>query len=504
MRILSTIGKANMNYRIGIVALLHESNTFITQNTTLAHFQQDTLLTGEAIRERFADAPHEVGGFFAGLGAADNVEIVPIFAARAIPYGPIEASTFDQLIETMVQQCEAAGPLDGILAAPHGATVAEGRPDADGYMLSRLRELLGPDRTLIATIDAHANVSPAMADATDALVSYRTNPHLDQRQRGVEAAQLMVKTLTSGRRLHQLAAFPPVAINIQNQNTSAMPLRPRWEAADALRELPEVASLSLVLGFPYSDVAEMGCSAILVSYEDVPAARRQELLDQLTTILTENPDCFEPEFTSPAEAVQQAGQQPGLTCMLDMGDNAGGGSPADSTILAHELHRQKIGPSLAVIFDPEAVAQVTATDFQNGSEVSIGGKTDSLHGEPLQVAVELLSTADGKFRESEARHGGFSEFDQGATAIVRTLDSDLTLMLTSQRVPPFSLSQLTTFGIEPKEYRAIVAKGVIAPMAAYQPVADRFIHVNTQGSTCADMLQMTYHHRRQPMFPFER
>lgn len=492
-----------MKYRIGIVALLHESNTFISQNTTLAHFQQDTLLSGDAIRERFAEAPHEVGGFFAGLDAADDVEVVPIFAARAIPFGPIDAETFETLIATMVQQCQAAGPLDGILAAPHGATVAQGRPDADGYMLAQLRELLGPDRPLIATIDAHANVSPQMVDATDALVAYRTNPHLDQRQRGIEAAQLMIQTLTDGRRLRQSAAFPAVAINIQNQNTSALPLKPRWDAADALRALPEVASLSLVLGFPYSDVAEMGCSAILVSYDDVPASRRQELLDKLELLLTEDRQIFEPDFISPAEAVRRAGEQPGLTCLLDMGDNAGGGSPADSTILAHELHRQQIGPSLVCLYDPQAVAVVTSAKFQNGDEVEIGGKTDSLHGQPLRVRVELLATADGKFRESEARHGGFSDFDQGATAIVRTVDSHLTLMLTSNRVPPFSLSQLTTFGIEPRDYRAIVAKGVIAPMAAYQPVTDRFVHVNTPGSTCADMLQMEYRHRRKPMFPFE-
>ena len=169
----------------------------------------------------------------------------------------------------------------------------------------------------------------------------------------------MVETLRSGRRLRQSAAFPPVAINIQNQNTSALPLRPRWEAADALRELPEVASLSLVLGFPYSDVPEMGCSAILVSYDDVPAARQQALLDQLESLLTDQRETFEPVFISPAEAVRRAGEEVGLTCLLDMGDNAGGGSPADSTILAHELHRQQIGPSLVCIFDPEAAERPT-------------------------------------------------------------------------------------------------------------------------------------------------
>jgi microcystin degradation protein MlrC len=114
----------------------------------------------------------------------------------------------------------------------------------------------------------------------------------------------------------------------------------------------------------------------------------------------------------------------------------------------------------------------------------------------------VLGLYDGKFQETSTRHGGFTEFDQGRSAVVQT-SRGVTLLLTSRRVPPFSLAQLTSCGLDPARYRVIVAKGVIAPQAAYREICDRMILVNTPGVTCADMTQLEYAHRRRPMFPFE-
>jgi microcystin degradation protein MlrC len=90
----------------------------------------------------------------------------------------------------------------------------------------------------------------------------------------------------------------------------------------------------------------------------------------------------------------------------------------------------------------------------------------------------------------------------GKTAIVET-EGGLTLMLNSRRVMPASLRQLTQCGLEPADFRVIVAKGVHAPVAAYAPVCKTIIRVNTPGPTTADMRQLSYNHRRRPLFPFE-
>ena len=100
------------------------------------------------------------------------------------------------------------------------------------------------------------------------------------------------------------------------------------------------------------------------------------------------------------------------------------------------------------------------------------------------------------------RHGAFSDFDQGRTAIIESRDG-LTIMVTSKRMVPFSLQQLRSCGLDPSGFRLLVAKGVIAPIAAYREVCPNLIRVNTPGSTCADMTRLEFRNRRRPMFPFE-
>jgi microcystin degradation protein MlrC len=118
--------------RVGIIALLHESNTFISRPTTIERFEENLLATGEQVRDKLAGTHHEVGGFFAGL-AAEKIEAYPLFAARAMPFGVIEAGAFSQLVERLMDALCASRPLNGLLVAPHGATVAENAADADGF-----------------------------------------------------------------------------------------------------------------------------------------------------------------------------------------------------------------------------------------------------------------------------------------------------------------------------------------------------------------------------------
>jgi microcystin degradation protein MlrC len=275
--------------RVGIIGLLQESNTFIDGKTTLQHFEDDLFLIGDAILEQMADAPHEVGGFLEGLKTV-NIEVVPIFLTRSIPYGVIEAQAFDSLISTMLNELEKAGPLDGILAAPHGATVAENQPDADGYWLSEVRKAVDSDVPIVTTIDPHANLSEAMVNATNAIIAYSTNPHLDQREKGIKAAELMTRILQKEVRPVQYAAFPSMAINIQSQNTSQSPLSDLYQTAQELAQHPDVLSHSIVLGFPYADVSEMGSSVIVVTDNSTQLAK--ETAEQIGDIMWERRNTF--------------------------------------------------------------------------------------------------------------------------------------------------------------------------------------------------------------------
>ena len=291
-----------------------------------------------------------------------------------------------------------------------------------------------------------------------------------------------------------------MAINIQRQHTSEPHLSPLYRLADSQIERDKVISNSILLGFPYADVAEMGSAALVITDNDEPLART--LVAELGQWMWRHRRDFVGELIDVDAALDQCRVPDGSVCLLDMGDNVGGGSSADGTFIARALHAHRIADAFVCIFDPESVNVAEQAGVGNEAELRIGGKTDSLQGDPLTVRVTVQSMHDGTFAEAKVRHGGISRFDQGRTAIVVT-EFGLTIMLTSRRMVPFSLEQLRGCGLDPAKFRVLVAKGVNAPVAAYQEVCKHFIRVNTPGSTRADMTKLEFHHRRKPMFPFE-
>ncbi len=139
-----------------------------------------------------------------------------------------------------------------------------------------------------------------------------------------------------------------------------------------------------------------------------------------------------------------------------------------------------------------------------GSTVTlrVGGKTDDMHGRPIPVQGRVKTLSDGRFTEEEPRHGGRRFYDQGTTAVVETEEGD-TIILTSRRTTPTSLEQVLSVGVRPHRKQIIVAKGVVSPRPAYEPIASEILLVNTPGSTSADLSSFDYKHRRRPLFPFE-
>lgn len=487
--------------RVGIISLIHESNGFIKTPTTLEMFQRDRLVSGQEMYEMCASELGEVNGFLSGLDDA-GIEPVPIFFARTPPSGAITSETCDSLMELMFSRLAEAGQLDGILANPHGANMGEGDEyrDLDGHWLTRLRQTVGAETPIICTIDPHCNLSARMINACDATIAYRTNPHLDQRERGIEAAGMMARTLAGEIKPVQAAAFPPIAINIERQRTETEPCRSLYQLADEMLEGPEVLSNSIVLGFPYADVEEMGSALITVTDNDPRLAA--ELSNQLSAHLYVHRCDYAGQFITIEEAIDEALQLDPPVCLLDMGDNIGGGSTADGTLLAHAMHNRGGIRGYVCLFDQESVRETESAGVGNKVSLKMGGKIDDQHGPPLEAEVTVLSLHEGKFRESEVRHGGRTEFDMGRTALVET-ENGLTIQLTSNSCAPISLGLMTSCGLRPDSFQIVVAKGVQSPVPAFDPVCTALIRVDTPGSTRADMRQLHYDHRRKPLFPFE-
>jgi microcystin degradation protein MlrC len=464
----------------------------------MRNFEEGHLFFGEKIIEEYKDAFHEIGGIIEVL-SKNPVEFIPIMYAEATPGGVIDTATSEELLSKLISELETKLPLDGLMVVPHGAAVSEISDDFDGHWLGLVRECLGKI-PIIGTLDPHANISLKMTETVDAFVAYKTNPHIDQREVGRQAASMMLDTLAKKIKPLQKMLPSQVAISIEQQYTSSEPCLGLYRLANKLYREKGVLSISILLGFPYADVYDMG-SAFLVITDNRPSLA-DTILVKLEHYLQKNHKLFLGEKFSIDNAITLAGKSVKPVLLLDMGDNVGGGSPGDSTFLLHALESKNNLNSFICINDPEAVQRIKDCVPDQIQELKIGAKTDRLHGTSLISEVRLKKIVNGKFFETAPRHGGQVNYNMGLTAIVETLNGT-TIMLTSKRTPPFSLQQLLQFNIDPADFDVVVAKGVQAPIAAYSSACPTIFRVNTPGVTTADMKQFTYKKRKIPLFPFE-
>ncbi len=482
--------------RIAVAGFMHESNTFNPLKADRAAFLAQSLSFGPDWVAEWRDAHHEVGGFVEGVDAAGH-ELVPLAMAWATPSGPVTDDIFDEVTGHIIRELRRQKP-DGLLLALHGAMVVESHPDGDGEVLARLRQTLGAEFPIVVTLDLHGNISERLVGHATAAIAYRTCPHVDQRERGLQAADLLLRTLRGEVRPRQALAKPPVIVNIMTHDTSEEPLRSLMERARALERQPGILAVSLLPGFAYADVPQMGPAVIVVT--DGDAGRAQDESERLGRELWADRERLTAELPDPAAAVAEALQITGLPAVLvDTGDNVGGGSAGDGTILLAELLRQGATDAVVCLYAPDEACQCAAAGIGNEVRLSVGGKVDRHHGEPMPVAGRVRVLHDGTYIEPEVRHGGKRVNHMGLTALVDLPGRNL-LVLNSLRHPPFSLGQLTCLGIQPRRQRILVVKAAIAYKAAYAPIAGAIIAVDTPGLTAVNPRRFTYRHIR-PMYP---
>ena len=388
-------------------------------------------------------------------------------------------------------------PVDGCLVVPHGAAVSETFADMDGHWLSLLRGKVGGKVPVIGTIDPHANVSGLMAASTNGLIAYKTNPHIDQRKVGKEAALMLARYLRNEILPLQKLFQVPLIISLEQQYTGRDPCLSLYNYVSRLSKEEDILSISIVLGFPYADVKEMGTAVIVITNKRKDLA--MEVGKKVENYILDRKKAFVGNKKDISSILPMIPELKKPILMLDMGDNVGGGALGNSTFLLEELEKSGDWKFFICLYDPEAVNQASA--FQPETHFTIRlSNNKGTHN--LVMSVSVIHLGDGKFKETDPRHGGQVNYDMGRIAVVLTKKGN-TIMLTSRRIPPFSLRQLTSFNIFPETFDAIIAKGVNAPIAAYESVCRTILQVDTPGVTQADMTRFTYTNRRVPLFPFE-
>src|SRR5204862_565526 len=128
-------------------------------------------------------------------------------------------------------------------------------------------------------------------------------------------------------------------------------------------------------------------------------------------------------------------------------------------------------------------------------------RTYACEGRPVEVSGPVGMIADGRFEGPTPTSCGFRFFDGGTTVVLDTSEQH-TLVLTSRLVGNTSIQQMYATGVRPETYRVVVAKGVVSPRPAYEPIASRIVLVNTPGVTSSDLSGFEYRRRRRPLYPF--
>jgi len=215
--------------KIATASILQESNTFSPVKTSYEDFSP---VYGQEAYLRHEGKLTEMGGFIDVLSHS-KVTTVPLAAAWAITANRLIKSGYAELSGNFREQLHKAG-ADGLLLALHGAQTADGEDDVEGHLLAIAREIMGPDKPIIITLDLHANVTRRMVELADAIVGYQTYPHVDMFETGQKAARLLMRVLSG--RVRPVLAFRklPLIIPAENGQTYRGPMRKLMQTAQRL------------------------------------------------------------------------------------------------------------------------------------------------------------------------------------------------------------------------------------------------------------------------------
>lgn len=485
--------------RVAIGGASHETNTFSNIRTTLDLFQQ---CEGRAILDTFGGTRSSLGGFI-DVAAREGFTVAPTFFARATPSGTVagDAIAFiEQRILDGIAAARADGDLDGVLLALHGAMVTEVDDDGEGHLLRRVRDLVGPDVPVIATLDWHCYISETMIANADVLVTYDTYPHVDPWERAVEAGQILVRMVRHGLKPTAARSHPPMLIFGPKTYSEQPPMQTIVAKAHEIERDPRVVTVTVAPGFPYSDIPGAG-QYFYVATDNDPALARQ-YADELARFMWEMRQEFVPDLATPEEAVRRAMAAPkGPVVLSDQGDNPGGGTPCDGTLLLGPLLAAgATNAAVAVMADPEAAAQAIAVGVGTRITLTMGGKRDNLHGAPLTVTGVVRNVTDGIYRNKGPMGTGV-QMDMGPTAVFDV--NGVEILLTSKRVQPTDLEIFRSQGIEPTEKQILMVKSNVHFRAAFTPIAAEIIDVDTPGLTTNHLEQIPYRRLQRPIFPFD-
>jgi len=478
--------------RIAVGGFQHETNTFASLPATFADFEAPDAWPGLVLGGALLDAVRGIN-----LPAAGFVEEsqrlgwrpVPLCWCSAQPSGRVTRDAYERVSALLLERLAAAGSLDGVYLDLHGAMVAEHVDDADGELLARVRRCVGPEVPIVASLDFHANVSPRMVITADALVGYRTYPHVDMAETGVRAAVVLRELLLRPRpaRAHVRVPF---LIPLTSQCTLVEPMRSLME--EVVRPDPAGAGwLELFPGFPAADVEECGPSVVAYGGEAGSVQRSAAALCQAVEARESG---FGLDLVGIDEAVvlarQHAARPGGPLILADTQDNPGAGGNADTTSLLKALVAAGVPGTLAGVFwDPDAAERAHAAGEGAVLELALGARTQFPGETPLVTRYRVERLGDGRFTGTGPFYRG-GRFELGPMALLSV--GAVRIVVASRKQQAADRAMFRHVGAEPDDATVLALKSSVHFRADFGPRARRVVLVEAPGPNTADPARLPF------------
>jgi microcystin degradation protein MlrC len=473
--------------RIAVGGFLHETNTFAPTKATYADFVHGggwpALAQGDDVLKVMRNINVGLAGFIESA-EAHGWEMVPTISCGASPSAHVTKDAFERITKVMVDGIAAAGPLDAVYLDLHGAMVTEHLDDGEGEILARVRQVIGKDLPLVVSLDLHANVTPQMVEHADALIAYRTYPHVDMADTGRASARHLALLLRSRRKFAKAFRQLPFLIPISWQCSFDEPCKSIY-AKLAARESETIPTLSFAPGFPAADFTDCGPSVFAYGATQADA---DHAADEISALIAGHEDDFDGRIFSPDEGVRFAmdlatrAMKPVI--IADTQDNPGAGGDSDTTGMLRALVRNKASKAATgVIWDPESAK--AAHDAGEGATVTLalGGKSGIPGDAPYEETFVVEKLSDGKFIAPGPYYGG-RDMDMGPSACLRI--GDVRVVVSSFKAQLADQAMYRFVGIEPTAQSILVNKSSVHFRADFEPIAEKLLICAAPGAMPAD------------------
>jgi microcystin degradation protein MlrC len=477
--------------KVFIACLGTETNTFVPFPTGRRNFETFGVHRGDATR-------HTPNAFSAPMhvwrrrAEARGWTVVESLFAFAMPAGVTVRAVYEGYRDEILADLKRAMPVDIVLLSMHGAMVADGYDDCEGDLLKCVREVVGPKAAVGGELDLHCHITQAMLAHADALVTFKEYPHIDTGERAEELFTLCADK-AEGKTRPVMALYDCRMVGMYR--TPDEPMKSFVKRMQPLEGRDGILSVSMGHGFPWGDVTEVGTQMLVVADGDKAKAGR--LAAQLGHELFAMRDATLVKYWKPDEAVAETASLPqGRPIVLaDVADNAGGGSPSDSTFVIDALLRQGArGALVGLLWDPVAFQIAEEAGVGATLDMRIGGKCGPISGQPLDLNVTVRGLAyDGQqsFGPTKAKTGNLAWLSADGTDIV----------INTVRTQLFHPDAYAPLGIDVTKYRLLVVKSSQHFYAGFAPLAQKVLYVTSPGGIEPDFANIPYTKRATPFWP---